>query len=284
MKKHLLSFFLLIGIFMSAQTGNVGIGTVDPKSKLTVNGSFAGAYNLITNNTYAVAENDFSIMWNGSANGILTLPISTDSPDRVGRLYYFKNGSTAFSLTINANGTELIDDTNGTVIQPGESALLIKTNVNTSTGNTYTVLLLTKTQQPYMYTITGSANQTVSQGSTSTLSFSSVQLSTNGGVDFNSATSAWTCPQSGWYKIETTVQGTAQGSNSHTSLFIRKNGAIAGSQLICVPTVVSNSGSVSQNLNLIKGDQITVVGQPCLGCGSSTGITYSTRKIEIEKL
>src|SRR5918911_504407 len=93
-----------------AQSGNTGIGTATPGSKLTVNGSFAAAYTSITATTYAAGENDFYMVWNGTAAGTINLPASTSGPDRTGRLYFFKNTSDTYTLTIDANGTEIIDN------------------------------------------------------------------------------------------------------------------------------------------------------------------------------
>lgn len=287
MKKHLRIFatvaLLVASGTVSAQTGNTGIGTSTPGSKLTVNGSLAAAYTSVTANAYAVGENDFTIRWSGTADGTVTLPASIAGADRTGRLYYFKNASSAFTLTIDANGTELIDDGATVLLQPGEGALLAKTNDNTATGSTYLVIQLSQTQQPYMYTITSTGNQTVAQGVLGVFDLSTVEFSTNGGGDFNAATESWTCPQSGWYRVEGSAQASAATAGSHCSMLIQKNTVSQGSNIFFVPTSVSNSGSVSRVLNLVQGDQIRIAGVPCSGCGSPS-ITFSTRRMEISRL
>jgi len=75
MMKQVLTVLLgmTISVNTSAQRGNIGIDTAVPGSKLTVNGSFAGAYTSVTANTYTAGKNDLSIMWNGTAAGTITL-------------------------------------------------------------------------------------------------------------------------------------------------------------------------------------------------------------------
>ncbi len=286
MKKFLLCISLTAtaGFAAIAQTGNVGIGTTTPGSKLTVNGSFAAAFTPVTANTYTIGENDFSIRWNGTADGIITLLASSTTPDRTGRLYFIKNVSTASVLTIDGSGSELIDSDTSIVIQPGESVLLTKTDNNTATGTTYMVMQLSQTQQPYIYNISGAGGQTIAQGATATLDFTTVDYSTNGGVDFNATTNAWTCPQSGWYSITATAQATSNSANSHVNLIVRKNGPTAvGSGFFFVPVTVSNSGAAIKTVNLVQGDQITVTATPCSGCGSPS-IVVSNRQIEISRM
>jgi hypothetical protein len=287
MKNHIL-FVLAFSASISglyAQSGNVGIGTTTPGSKLTVNGSFAGAYTSITANTYAAGENDFSIRWNGTADGTISLPGSDSGPDRTGRLYFFKNSSAAYILTINANGSELIDSDTTIVIQPGESALLTKTSNNTASGTTYIVTQLSQTQAPYMYAISATATQSIPQGTSPILDFTTVDYSTNGGNDFNNTTNIWTCPQTGWYKIEAFAQATGNGGPSHCGLYVQKNGVAVsgGAGFFYVPNVESNSGNTSRTLNLIQGDQIRIQASVCAGCGA-TSIAVATRRMEITKL
>lgn len=286
MKKKCILFivFTILTCSVKAQTGNVGIGTTNPGSKLTVNGSFAGAYTPVTSNTYAVGENDFSIMWNGTANGTLTLPSSTSGGDRAGRLYYFKNRSSAYTVTVDANGTELIDDNLAVTIQPGESILLTKTNINTATGTTYVVVQLTQSQQPYMYTIKGSTAINALQGTSTLLTFSTVEYSTNGGGDFDAATSSWICPQSGWYDIDAAAEGASVTNVSHASLQITRNGVLSSYLTFFTPVYnIFGSGYVNQKINLTKGDAITIRATPCGGCGSAY-TTFSTRKMNITRL
>jgi hypothetical protein len=287
MKNHIL-FILAFSASVSglyAQSGNVGIGTTTPGSKLTVNGSFAGAYTSITANTYAAGENDFSIRWNGTADGTISLPASNTGSDRTGRLYFFKNSSAAYILTINANGSELIDNDTTIVIQPGESALLTKTSINTVSGTTYIVTQLSQTQAPYMYAVSAGATQVAAQGTNAVLDFITIDYSTNGGSDFNSTTDTWTCPQTGWYKIEAFAQATGNGGQAHCGLYIQKNGVFlsGGAGFFYVPNIMSNSGTVSRTVPLVQGDQIKILGSVCAGCGA-TSISIATRRMEITRL
>ena len=223
-------------------------------------------------------------MWNGTANGTLTLPSSTSGGDRVGRLYYFKNRSSAYTVTVDANGTELIDDNLTVTIQPGESILLTKTNINTTTGTTYVVVQLTQSQQPYMYTIKGSTAEYALQGAPTQLTLSDVEYSTNGGVDFNAAGSSWICPQSGWYNIEATAEGASVTNVSHAHIMISKNGVNTGYITFFTPVYnIYGSGYVNQKINLTKGDAITIQVTPCGGCGSPY-TWFAIRKLNISRL
>ena len=110
----ILTGFLLICSGLCAQTGNAGIGTVSPGSKLTVNGSFAAAYKNITVSTYTLLVSDYYLAWNGSSAGTVKLPAAiSGSGNFSGRVYHIKNTSTSNSLTIAANGSELMDDQSG---------------------------------------------------------------------------------------------------------------------------------------------------------------------------
>ncbi len=105
------SFWTLSGTNLyNKNTGNVGIGDATPGSNLTVNGSFAGNYRIATA-TGSVAATDYYVAYNGASNGTLTLPAASGTL-LLGRTYHFKNtGST--TLTIAANGSELIDNQSG---------------------------------------------------------------------------------------------------------------------------------------------------------------------------
>lgn len=284
--KHI---YILLSTFVfmftaSAQTGNTGIGTATPGSKLTVNGSFAGAYTQVTGTTYTAGENDFYIIWNGTAAGTIMLPTSTSGVDRTGRLYYFKNTTAIYTLTLDAAGTELIDAAQTVLLQPGESALLIKTNVNTAAGVTWEVVQIAKNQSPYYLVAAGGA-QTFADGSNGPSNFTALESTTNGGVDFNTTTGVWTCPQTGKYKIQVEGQGTATvaSTQSYAGFDVRKNGSTTLTlQYFQIAFALINSGSVTAITNLVAGDQISVNISMCSGCG--TGMSSTRRRLEITRL
>lgn len=285
MKSVYLLLTISIGVTNAiAQTNNTGFGTSTPGSKLTVNGSFAAAYTSITATTYTAGENDFYIVWNGTAAGTITLPASTSGTDRTGRLYFFKNTSAIYTLTIDANGTELIDNAQTVLLQPGETGLFVKTNINTAAGITYEVAQISKTQPSY-HLVAAGGSQNFADGTFTRSNFTALEYSTNGGADFNLGTSVWTCPQAGTYRIYVEGHGspTVTGNQSHAGFFIMKNisTSLTG-QYFYISTGPFNSGVATAITSLAAGDQITVNVSMCAGCG--TGMNSTRRRLEIIRL
>ena len=274
MKKSLfiVLYITLASVLAHAQTVYTGVNTKTPGSTLDVNGSLAAAYLSVTASTYNAGEGDCSIKWTGTADGTITLPASTAGPDRSGRLYFLKNASLNFVLTVKGNGSELIDNSNTLVLDPGEALLMVKTDNNAATGSTYMVLQVSKTQTTYAYSMSGTSVTTVTQGQQGKLDLQTVDSSTNGGADFNTTTNNWTCPQSGWYSLSASTQSSA-AAGAHASLILRKNTTGALAQLyFFIPGGGSliNSGYVSKVAKLAQGDQISIIVLPCLGCGTAT--------------
>ena len=290
MKNFIALSLLCWTVNVFGQTGNVGIGTVLPASKLTVNGSFAASYGKITSTTYNASENDFYISWLGTAAGTITLPNSTAGINRAGRVYYIKNLSPVYTLTIDANGTELIDDNQTIVLKPSETVLCIKTDINTATGTTYEKVVLSKTEGDYVYAVSSSTPETHTQGVAVKGNFTSIDFSSNGGIDFNLATDTWTCPKSGYYRVEIMETGfhTANNVSAHRYISVLKNGIPQTEQyytmtLLGISASQRTGGYDSTLLDLQQGDQITQRLLLCQGCGTAS-MTSLVRKMIIKRL
>lgn len=136
-----LGILLFTGANAIAQTGNVGIGTPTPGSKLTVNGSFAATYNKQTGTTYAIGATDYYVAGENAGASTFTLPaVAPASPTIQGRQYFVKNTG-AGTLTLAANGSERLDNQTGSpvtsiAIAPGYCAVLIATGNTTVSAST----------------------------------------------------------------------------------------------------------------------------------------------------
>lgn len=135
MKKSILFIALLAGLkctVVSAQAGNVGINTSAPGSTLDVNGSFAATYNVVSLPNYAVSPSDFFISYNGTSDGVFTLPASvTGTGSFKGRVYTIKN-NTPFNITVTPAGSEKINGSTNITIAANQSLQLINTGLTGS--------------------------------------------------------------------------------------------------------------------------------------------------------
>jgi hypothetical protein len=121
--------------------GNVGIGSTNPQSTLEVNGSLAGNYRSITaSGTTLLTATDSYVSYNGTGNGVLTLPTGQNVK---GRMMTIKNNTVGQTLTLNATGGQIINSstTNGNtgVNIPGGQSVQVITNGSAGTS-TYDIV------------------------------------------------------------------------------------------------------------------------------------------------
>ncbi|WP_300686809.1 hypothetical protein [Chryseobacterium sp.] len=232
MKKKMLFIAFLAGfncILVNAQVGNVGVNTVSPGSSLTVNGSFAATYRIVTASS-AIGANDYYTAYNGTADGILTLPAAISGTGNfAGRTYHFKNTG-GKTLTISAAGSELIDDQNVTgvgvpaiTVPPGYYAFLV--NKGTTAGTTWELVLVSSSNsmpsvnQAYLFS---SAQQNAFKQTciaTTGSAWQKTEIKYNQGMEINTgnvldvSSGRFKAPTDGYYMI----YGSAQFDNSEIS-------------------------------------------------------------------
>ncbi len=131
MKKIVIAIYLSVIFFAAYSQQNVGIGTNNPGSKLQVSGSLAAGWANQTTTPYSLGTNDYYDAWSGTANGTFNLPAAINGAGNfVGRIYILKNATSAYTLTIQANGSEKIDGASSISVQPGNSVTLISNGSN----------------------------------------------------------------------------------------------------------------------------------------------------------
>lgn len=210
-------------------TGNTGIGTADPGSTMTINGSLAGRYRIETNTTANISGTDYYVAYNGSANGTLTLPAAiSGSGNYLGRVYHIKNTS-LFSLTVAANGSEQLDNQTGAgvasiTVQPGFAVMII--SKGTTSGTTWEVVRTgSPTQGVESARIVFGASSVSNASATATLNIASTSFNTIA----NSTVGATTVSlPAGMYRATLTISGgfsTGVGSNVATAR-VNTNGSL----------------------------------------------------------
>ncbi|WP_419868455.1 hypothetical protein [Chryseobacterium sp. CT-SW4] len=146
-----ITFLLLgaVGLFPTLKA-QVGINTANPSSTLTVNGSLSTKYRLITGNYTATATDEY-LDYKGTSDITITLPAAqTGNANFGGRIYEIRNGSPSNTVTVQANGSETIDNHSvnfATITIPAGFSAALKSNGATS-GATWVLTLLGQSTLP----------------------------------------------------------------------------------------------------------------------------------------
>lgn len=130
MKNRFLSLFALglLAAGAKAQTGNFGIGTATPGSTLTVNGSIAGNYTVVTANFHILTDTEYFVVYEGSASSDIHMPLP--GPATKGRMYAIKNASSS-TINVRPNDNEYIDGSNGPIaLAPGQTITVVGTGLS----------------------------------------------------------------------------------------------------------------------------------------------------------
>lgn len=269
----------------TAQTGNFGIGTNTPGSKITVNGSFAASYKLVSS-SYTMDATDYYVAYDGNTNGTLTLPAATTAYPAAGnikgRVYYIKNTGTA-NLTIAANGSELIDNQSGLPVSniglgQGWFAILISegTTGNVSTWEAMVMVPNVTTTIVSMaaydiYNLPSAA--TFNAGTPQVIPFAATDLQVNQGssATWNTSTNSFDINETGIYELDAFCYWKTNGTSGSTyswigaNMAILKNGtavanSIAGTRSNVHQAIAANSSYNPMSLhcivNLTAGDKL----------------------------
>lgn len=284
--KRLLFLISVTAVQFSAQgqTGNVGIGTTLPGSKLTVNGSFAAPYKIVAASA-AVGANDFYTAYNGAVDGTLTLPAATAAAPAagniLGRLYHFKNTGTA-TLTVAASGTELIDNQAGAgianfTLAPGGYAMLISKGT-TGAVTTWEVALIKQNLTATIISMAATNAVTLplaafNAGTPQIIPFAATDLQVNqgGSALWNDAGDYFNILETGVYEVTALAyfsqSGTSTGVNQWMGVNINicKNGitltdVVGGSRVNIMQAILDDAGNtpipVRCIISLAAGDKL----------------------------
>lgn len=299
MKKKMLLITLLAGSVVPLVKAQVGVNTPNPGSTLTVNGSFAAPYKIVTTSG-TVGSGDYYIAYNGSADGTLTLPAAiTGTGNFAGRTYHFKNTGSA-KLTIASDGTELIDNQSGAGISTievpaGYYAYLV--SKGTVTGTTWELVLIASSnnlpsaESTYPFSAVATSQR---QTCDATPNPSAPWIRTainypqgtvlNKGNVLNTSTGAFTAPNDGYYMIQGSTQfdnGDVPGNPDFTwtVLYLIKNYTPGNGGNILVQSYQQPyatrvfGSSISCMTYLIKGETVSMA--------SVAGVTGAGGKYQV---
>jgi len=289
---------ILSGYSSFGQSGNTGIGSTTPGSRLTVNGSFGAPYTVVTASG-TVGANDFYLAYNGGANGTLTLPAAISGAGNfLGRMYHFKNTGTA-TLTIAANGTELIDNQSGagvgTVDVPsGYYAFFI--SKGTTTGSTWELVLLSSSNSvpaaasTYPFSATATTSRQTCTSTVGTGPYVQTEIVYPQGTVINTSNvlntgnGRFTAPANGFYLFYGATQfdnGAVPGTPAFnwTVLYLVKNPGPSGT--ILVQSYKANPGTlVGDNVSAIvylnAGETVSMSGVAQVATGTEYQVVVSS--------
>lgn len=260
MRKFILSLGVagMLASAAGAQTGNIGIGSSVNGSRLTLGGSFAGAFRSSTSSTI-LTTSDYFLHYIGSATGTITLPLSqTGAANFKGRVYKIRNGS-ALPLIITASGSEGIDGNLSISIAAGHSAELISNGA--TTGTTWKIV----SAGPSTYSADGLRTALAAAGCTSCAAYDAAasgswvnvtgaeytalqSLSGSGAYGVSSANMA-TTPSTNWspdYTVTQQFANTTQvPASSYVYAFSVRSGSTAPSTIAGMKLKLSNTSQTS---------------------------------------
>ncbi|MDH6253356.1 hypothetical protein M2347_003083 [Chryseobacterium sp. H1D6B] len=296
-----ITFFLILSALNStlcySQTANVGINTVSPGSRLTVNGSFAATYKTVAASS-AIDASDYYTAYNGSANGTLTLPAAINGTGNfLGRTYHFKNTGTAV-LTIAANGTELIDNQSGAGVSsvsvpPGYYAFFI--SKGTITDTTWELILLSSSNSlpaaisTYPFSTVSSTTRQSLPATTGSYVVSEINYPQgtvlNTGNVLNTANGRFTAATSGYYMFYGSTQfdnGAVAGvpAFAWTVLYLVKNFSTNPNNILVQSYQPSPGTLVGANVSCIAylnaGETVSMASAAAVASGSIYQVVVSS--------
>ena len=284
-------------IMLYSQSGNVGVDTPSPGSKLTVNGSFAATYRSVSASG-TVGINDYYVAYTGNTNGTLTLPAAiTGAGNFIGRTYHFKNTGTA-TLAIAASGTELIDNQSGAGVSsvnvpPGYYAFFISKGL--TTGTTWELILLSSSDNlpaaasTYAFsTVSTTTRQTMPATTGPYIATEIVYpegMVINTSSSLNNSTGRFTAPTNGYYMFYGSTQfdnGSLPGNPafSFALLYLIKNFSTTPNNVL-VQSYQNNPGSlVGTNVSCITylnaGETISMASVAAVASGTTYQVVVSS--------
>ncbi|WP_336703362.1 hypothetical protein [Chryseobacterium indologenes] len=287
MKKLLMGFLSLLSYCLLGQLGNVGINTSTPGSTLEINGSLSAQYRLISTN-YSMGITDYYVAYNGSSAGTVTLPAATVAYPAQGhikgRVYYIKNTGTS-SLSVTANGSELIDNQMGLPVSSiglGQGWFVMLIN-NGDTGgvvtweavvinpnNTINTIISMSTNSTYNLPSTASFNSGIPQ----VLPFTAGEVQINQGstASWDAGNNRFIINETGIYELDA-LSYFGAGGTVGTSSYIGVNLSITKNGTAIANVVAGTRANIGQ---LIAGAGNTPIPFHCLVNLAAGDVIYLT--------
>lgn len=198
--------FVMLTLAYGINAQNFGVGTANPTSKLQVNGSISFPSKNETATSFSVTNTDFAISWNGTADGVATLPASISGTGNFkGRINIIKNSTANRFLKILPSGTEKIDGKDSVILGPECQAIL--QNTGATTGTTWEVLSFSCSATPQVPVFIGRliAQQNIPANASSPTPVPGITDLTDNGNLYDNTNQEYTCIRSGLYEISMTI-------------------------------------------------------------------------------